>query len=273
MKTVVVTGSFDDVRSHDLRFLEEAAQVGALHVLLWADDVVQALTGRAPQFPEAERCYFLEAVRYVARLTLVTDRPSPDALPSLPGVTPDVWAVRAADDTPQKRVYCATRGIAYRVFTDTELAGFPDDAGGKMQEAGGKKKALVTGCYDWLHSGHVRFFEEAATLGDLYVVVGNDANVTLLKGAGHPLLTQDERRYVVESIRYVTQALISTGSGWMDAAPEIARLRPDIYAVNEDGDKPEKRAFCAEHGLEYVVLKRLPKAGLPRRTSTDLRGF
>ena len=78
---------------------------------------------------------------------------------------------------------------------------------------------------------------------------------------------------MVGSIRYVTQALITSGMGWMDAAPEIARLQPDIYAVNEDGDVPEKRAFCAEHGLEYVVLKRAPAEGLPRRQSTDLRGF
>ena len=59
----------------------------------------------------------------------------------------------------------------------------------------------------------------------------------------------------------------------MDAAPEIAVIKPDIYAVNEDGDKPEKRVFCEEHGLEYVVLKRAPKEGLPRRESTVLRGF
>ena len=59
----------------------------------------------------------------------------------------------------------------------------------------------------------------------------------------------------------------------MDAEPEIERTAPDIYVVNEDGDKPEKRAFCAEHGLEYVVLKRTPKDGLSKRSSTDLRGF
>ena len=103
--------------------------------------------------------------------------------------------------------------------------------------------------------------------------MGHDANVRLLKGEGHPLFPADERRYVAGSIRYVKQALISTGHGWMDAEPEIERLKPDAYAVNEDGDKPEKRAFCAEHGLEYIVLKRTPKAGLPRRASTDLRGF
>jgi len=43
--------------------------------------------------------------------------------------------------------------------------------------------------------------------------------------------------------------------------------------VNEDGDRPEKREFCRAHGLDYVVLRRKPHGGLPRRTSTDLRGF
>jgi hypothetical protein len=59
----------------------------------------------------------------------------------------------------------------------------------------------------------------------------------------------------------------------MDAEPEFEKIRPDIYAVNEDGDRPEKRAFCERHGIEYRVLKRLPKEGLPRRQSTALRGF
>ena len=132
---------------------------------------------------------------------------------------------------------------------------------------------MVTGCFDWLHSGHIRFFEEAAELGDLYVGVGHDANLRLLKGDGHPLFTEAERRYMVQSIRHVKEAVITSGDGWMDAEPEIHHIGIDIYAVNDDGDKPEKREFCKQHGLEYVVLKRLPRPGLPPRQSTDLRGF
>ena len=132
---------------------------------------------------------------------------------------------------------------------------------------------MVTGCFDWLHSGHVRFFEEASALGELYVVVGHDANIKLLKGYGHPLLSQDERVYMVSSVSYVHRAMISTGHGWMDAEPEIAKIQPHIYLVNEDGDNPEKRDFCVRHGIAYKVLKRLPKEGLPERQSTLLRGF
>jgi cytidyltransferase-like protein len=140
-------------------------------------------------------------------------------------------------------------------------------------ERSSQKRVIVTGCYDWFHSGHVRFFEEVSGLGDLYVVVGHDDNIKLLKGEGHPLFPQDERRYMVQSVRFVKVVLVSSGRGWMDAEPEVAIIKPDIYAVNEDGDVPEKRAFCKEHGIEYVVLKRTPKEGLPKRQSTNLRGF
>jgi len=97
--------------------------------------------------------------------------------------------------------------------------------------------------------------------------------VRLLKGEGHPLFPAEQRRYMVQAVRYVTCTLISSGHGWMDAEPEIAWLKPDLYVVNEDGDKPEKREFCRVRSIEYVVLKRLPKPGLAPRQSTILRGF
>lgn len=267
---VIVAGPFDDLRSRDLRFLQEAARLGPLHVLLYSDELCHALTGQPPKFPLAERLYYLQALRTVDRVHVVDALPNPDVLPDVLDVTPSTWAVPESLDTPAKQAFCTEHGIAYHVIPDSALAGFPEPA---PLPTSGKKKVLVTGCYDWFHTGHIRFFEECSELGDLYVVVGHDANIRLLKGEGHPMFGQDERRYIVGSIHYVTRALVSTGTGWMDAAPQIEQIRPDIYAVNEDGDKPEKRQFCAEHNLEYVVLKRLPKPGLPRRESTHLRGF
>ena len=268
---VVVAGSFDNMRSWHIRFLEEAARLGQVQALAWDDDMVRAVTGQPPKFPLAERIYLLQALRYVDRVAAVSGLVAPQTLPLIAEAQSSVWVVPAIDDTPQKRSYCSSRGLGYHVVTDQDTAGFPPELA--VMPQANRKKVVVTGCYDWFHSGHVRFFEEVSELGELYVVVGSDANLALLKGEGHPLFPQDERRYVVQSIRYVTQALISSGQGWMDAEPEIARIQPDIYAVNEDGDKPEKREFCRAHGLEYVVLKRTPKEGLPRRQSTDLRGF
>lgn len=271
MTNVVVVGGFDDLRAPEMRFLHEASRLGALHVLLWSDEVITALTGAPPKFPQEERQYFIEAIRYVSDLTLVTDLCSAESFPETLAFAPNLWAVTEGEDTPEKRRTADRLGLAYRVLTEEELAGYPvsetDTSDAPTQ------KVIVTGCYDWLHTGHIRFFEEAAAYGDLYVAVGNDENVQNLKGEGHPLFPEALRRYMVQSIRYVTQAVITKGMGWMDAAPNIAEIQPDIYLVNEDGDKPEKRAFCVEHGLEYVVLKREPAPGLDRRSSTDLRGF
>jgi cytidyltransferase-like protein len=273
MNSVVVTGSFDDLKSRHIRFLEESSKLGNVHVLLWADEGVRGLTGKPPKFPAEERSYMLQAIRYVSAVTTIANPIDPDALPTVENFQPAIWAVDEASASAQKLAYCAARGLTYYVVTDRDLQGFPITPLAKTAELARRKKVVVTGCYDWFHSGHVRFFEEVSELGDLYVVAGSDANVRLLKGEGHPLFPQDERRYFVQAIRYVKRALISTGEGWMDAEPEIALIKPDMYAVNEDGDKPEKREFCEAHGIQYVVLKRTPKAGLPRRQSTDLRGF
>ena len=272
MEKVVVSGSFDNIRSRQVRILEEAARFGQVYVYLWSDEVFEAMMGTKPKFPFEERKYFLEAVRYTYQVRPVDRVPHPDELPQIDDSKPWMWAVTQDNDNQQKQAYCTAQGIVYTVIEDADLQGFPlqsIDNGNPSSN----KKVLVTGCFDWFHSGHVRFFEETSQLGDLYVVVGHDENVRLLKGEVHPLFGEDERRYMVGSIRFVKQALISSGRGWMDAEPEIEVIQPDIYAVNEDGDNPEKRAFCEQRGLEYVVLKRTPAQGLPRRESTHLRGF
>jgi cytidyltransferase-like protein len=268
---VVVCGAFDDIRSPDVRFLHEASRQGPLTVLLWSDALCQSRTGRAPKFPQSERLYTIQSIRCVQAVHFL-DMADDQGLPALPGLTPSVWAVRESDESESRQSYCRARGIEYRVVSEQELAGFPEWEMPPINPSN-RKKVMVTGCFDWFHSGHVRFFEECSELGDLIVIVGHDQNLRELKGPGHPLFDQDHRRYMVAAVRFVHQAVISTGHGWMDAEPEVIRLRPDIYAVNEDGDKPVKREFCRQYGIEYVVLKRLPKPGLQQRTSTNLRGF
>ncbi len=267
MTQVLVSGAFDDLRSRDIRFLEEAARLGPVTVALWDDEQVAGKSGRC-KFPFAERRYLLEAIRFVGAVVSIHHLPAPGR-----GSRGVKFVAREGEDGPEWRAFCAAYGAKPKVIADSALDGFPTlpfDPSALNEE---RKRVIVTGCYDWFHSGHVRFFEECAQLGDLYVIAGHDANVRLLKGEGHPLFPQEERRYIVSACRYVKHALVSSGTGWMDAEPEIALVRPHMYAVNEDGDKPEKRAFCAAHGIEYVVLKRTPREGLPRRSSTDLRGF
>lgn len=268
-KQVIVSGGFDDIQSRDLRFLDEASKLGHLTVLFWTDDMVLRQTGQAPKFPAAERFYFLNRVRYVDRVIQLDTSTAFDSLPQIPGLRPEIWVDVDSASNSVRENFARENGMSYRVFQAGELAGFPEPP--PLPSAPGRKKVVATGCYDWFHSGHVRFTEEASTYGDLYVCLGSDANVRLLKGEGHPLLSQEERRYLVGSIKFVKQALITTGSGWLDADPEIRRLKPDVYVVNDDGDKGGKREYCQDLGIEYLVLKRRPAAGLAQRTSTALR--
>lgn len=269
----VVSGSFDNLGYQDVRLLEEAAKFGSVQVFLWSDGLVRTLDGYYPMFPLEEREYLIRGIRYVNRVNVVNRLPDRDSLPNFDENGSTTWVVSEAQNNSAKRLFCASYGLKYHVVKQMSLKNIPIPQSKNGRAIPQSKKVVVTGCYDWFHSGHLRFFEEASALGDLYVVVGSDTNVRLLKGEGHPMFPQGERRYLVQSIRFVKQALISSGSGWMDAEPEIAQIKPDFYVVNEDGDVPEKRKFCEDREIGYVVLKRTPKEGLPRRQSTDLRGF
>ena len=133
-----------------------------------------------------------------------------------------------------------------------------------------KPKVFVSGCYDLLHSGHVEFFRQAAEYGDLYVGIGSDKTI---EGYKHhkTIYSEQERLFMVKAIRYVKDAFINAGDGIMDFVPTVEALRPDILVVNSDGGNEDKRRFCQEHGIEYVVLERVPQKGLKARSSTDLK--
>lgn len=132
------------------------------------------------------------------------------------------------------------------------------------------KKVFVSGCYDLLHSGHVEFFRQAAQYGDLYVGIGSDNTI---EGYKHhkTIYSEQERLFMVKSIRYVKDAYINQGSGILDFLPTLDIVQPDILVVNSDGGNDDKRRVCEERGMEYVVLERVPQQGLQARSSTDLK--
>lgn len=132
------------------------------------------------------------------------------------------------------------------------------------------KKVFVSGCFDLLHSGHIAFFEEASSYGDLYVAIGSDKTVYDLKGKT-PVNSEEERLYMVRSVSYVREAFISRGSGMLDFLEEFHALNPDMFVVNEDGHTLDKQTLCEEFGVEYRVLKREPHGRLTPRSTTALR--
>jgi cytidyltransferase-like protein len=132
------------------------------------------------------------------------------------------------------------------------------------------KKVFVSGCFDLLHSGHVCFLKTAADLGDLHICIGSDKTVKELKGR-FPVNTQDERKYMLAALKCVKACYIGSGSGHLDFLAELKSVSPAIFVVNEDGNSPAKAELCRRLRIKYVVLKRIPHANLPARSTTSLR--
>lgn len=133
-----------------------------------------------------------------------------------------------------------------------------------------EKRVFVSGCYDLLHSGHVEFFRQASQYGDLYVGIGSDN--TILHYKNHKTVySEQERLFMVKSIRYVKEVYINAGTGILDFLPTLDIVKPDILLVNSDGDSESKRELCKSRGIEYVVLERDPHQGLEARSSTSLK--
>ena len=133
-----------------------------------------------------------------------------------------------------------------------------------------RAKVFVSGCFDLLHSGHVAFLEEASVHGDLHVGIGSDATIYALKGR-YPVANQAERLFMIRALRSVSECTVNSGDGLLDFAPDVSRIAPDIFFVNEDGNSPEKEAFCREKGIRYMVSRRIPHGDLPVRSTTALR--
>ena len=132
------------------------------------------------------------------------------------------------------------------------------------------EKVFVSGCFDVLHSGHIAFLEEAASYGDVYVSLGSDKTVLELKNRP-TLYNEQERKYMLESIRFVKKVYIGPGSGKLDFAPLLDVVQPDIFFVNADGTDDAKRAFVESRGIRYITSSRTPRAGLPERSTTAIR--
>ncbi len=269
-KTVITAGAFDNMDSRKIRFLHEASKSGKLSVALFDDDLAAQINAKRPDFPLTERKYFVENIRYVDRVCTVNSIAQLRDIKSLVDGNVDLWNLRKSEISKLEK-YVDMQEIECAVIDDNALQDFPEHDYDIAPAA--DKKVIVTGCFDWFHSGHIRFFEEASPYGDLYVILGHDKNIEKLKGVGHPMFCEDKRKYIAGSIRFVKRALLSSGDGWLDAEPEIQQIKPDRYIVNEDGDKEIKRRYCRQNSIEYVVLKRKPRPGLKPRTSTGLRGF
>jgi FAD synthetase len=130
-----------------------------------------------------------------------------------------------------------------------------------------RKVVLASGTFDLLHLGHVRFLEEAKKAGgkdaELVVIVARDSTVKARKGK-KPVMPEDQRRALVESLKVVDEAILGLEDFSIDKV--IEKIKPDVIAVGHDQDGIEREVQKAieqeKFDIEVVKIGRFGKREL-----------
>ena len=101
----------------------------------------------------------------------------------------------------------------------------------------GKKIVFTNGCFDLIHTGHVRYLAKARSLGDLLIVaVNSDSSVRQLKGEKRPINSQNDRAETLAALESVDFVTIFDE---LDPHRVISELQPDVLV--KGGDWPVEK--------------------------------
>ena len=122
---------------------------------------------------------------------------------------------------------------AEQSFTDHKIISF-DEIGDRLRSWREESRKLVftNGCFDILHSGHVRYLQTAAGFGDILVLgLNSDASVRKLKGPRRPIVTQADRAYLLSAIEAIDCIVI-----FDEETPTrlIRKVIPDVLVKGGD---------------------------------------
>lgn len=101
----------------------------------------------------------------------------------------------------------------------------------------GERVVFTNGCFDILHRGHVHYLEKARKLGDILIVgLNSDESVKKIKGEERPIVSQDDRAFVLSALGCVDYVCI-----FDEETPEelIKKLVPDILVKGADWEKED----------------------------------
>ena len=94
-----------------------------------------------------------------------------------------------------------------------------------------KKTVFTNGCFDVLHRGHIELLEFCATQGKVIVGLNSDDSVKRLKGDSRPVFSQEDRKYILQSCKYVNKVIIFDEDTPLEL---VKRVKPDIIVKGGD---------------------------------------
>lgn len=107
----------------------------------------------------------------------------------------------------------------------------------KEFKARDKKIVFTNGVFDIIHRGHVEYLNEAKSLGDVLIVgMNSDASVKMIKGDKRPIVTEDNRAYVLSNLKAVDAVVIFDEDNPYNL---IKKVMPDVLVKGADWNEDE----------------------------------
>ncbi len=118
------------------------------------------------------------------------------------------------------------------------------------------KKVLIAGTFDLIHPGHLFLINEAAKLGDVFVIVSTDKNRELYSGEA-PIVPEQQRLEIIKGIKNVKAARLGRSDN--DTLKTVEEIYPDIILLgpNQKYDMATLKKGLKDHGLEHIKIQRL----------------
>jgi len=115
---------------------------------------------------------------------------------------------------------------------------------------------LIAGTFDLLHPGHIYLVNEAAKMGDVYVIVATDQNRKLYSGES-PVIPENQRLEVMMGVKNVKEARLGRSDN--DTLKTVEEISPDIILLGPDQkyDQETLKQGLVEKGLNNIIIKRL----------------
>lgn len=117
------------------------------------------------------------------------------------------------------------------------------------------KRVITYGTFDLLHYGHINLLRRAKELGDYLVVAVSTDEFNLNQKNKVCYFTYEQRKMMVESIRYVDQVIPETC--WEQKRTDVHEHDIDIFVIGDDWKG--KFDFLKDEGVEVVYLSRTPE--------------
>lgn len=127
------------------------------------------------------------------------------------------------------------KGLDHNIFPTDQWKSLKEQLG--EERRAGNRIVFTNGCFDLIHSGHIKLLQDARKFGEILVVgVNTDKSVRSIKGPKRPVLGETERAHILASLDAVDYVVLFNETTPLRL---IGELKPDVLVKGDDYKKNE----------------------------------